>query len=92
MDDSSPDDDDLDPWGFDYEPDERQPSTAAIGVLAKDIKEITGIGGLLAMSTAILIDQGRSRLALELLDRELEARRERKREAAERRSQPGGRR
>ncbi len=54
------------------------PSTAAIGPLAQSLAALVGVSGMAALSAAILLDQGKSTDALDLLDLEI------KRLAAER--------
>jgi hypothetical protein len=63
--------------------------TAQIGQLALAIRDLTGVGGLLALSAAILIDQGKPSDGLATLADELDERRlaaEAKAEAAKHRS------
>jgi len=74
-DDPSPfDDADYLPWSAGAEP--SRPSTAEVGRLARDIHELTGVGGTAALLGAIYIDQGRATDALKLIqgivDKQLE--------------------
>jgi hypothetical protein len=55
--------------GLDYRPGEI-PSTAALGPLAESIVRMTGVGPMVALSAAILIDQGAAEPAMNLLHME----------------------
>jgi hypothetical protein len=46
------------------------PSTGDIGPLAKDIVSMTGVGPMVALSAAVLFDQGKAGAALDLLHME----------------------
>jgi hypothetical protein len=48
----------------------QRPSTGELGPLAKDIVSMTGVGPLVALSAAILLDQGAAGDALDLLHME----------------------
>jgi hypothetical protein len=48
----------------------QRPSTGDIGPLAKDIISMTGVGPLVALSAAILLDQGAAGDAMNLLHME----------------------
>ena len=56
--------------GLDY-PEHLNPSTAAIGPLARDVVQLAGVDGLTAFAFAALWDQGRVREAMDLLAAEV---------------------